>query len=191
MLKNLLVKLGILRRSGLAFASGPVSVSLKARVASPSTVVSPMTGMRSAFIELVVGERRVVQSADDGQREIEEFERLGSMIVGGSLLLESEDGLIEVPTEGVRFAFPGVANLSVTNVDRPLPKELQHVMNRILKGTACYREHTLSEGDPVTLTGMVGPKVARKGGASAEDAAWIARPDLGPVTVRDDSLSSL
>lgn len=187
MITKLLTKLGLLKRKSLAFASGPEEVSLKARIASPNKTISPMTGMRAALIEIVVGERRLERdSSSNNDQKIEVFRPLGSMVITDRLVLETDDGLIEIPSSGVKLVFPGVQNLSVTNVDRPLPKELNHVMERLSEGAACYREHTLSEGDPVTLTGMVGPRQAEKIGD--RDVAWIARPDLGAVSIRDESM---
>jgi hypothetical protein len=189
MITKLLIKLGLLKRNRLAFLSGPDIVSVKARVASPNKSESPMTGMRAALIEIVVGERRLEENpSSDSREKIEVFRPLGSMVIPKTLLLETQDGLIEVPTSEVKLEFPGVQNLSVTNVDRPLPKELDHVMEMLSESAACYREHTLSEGDPVTLTGMVGPRSGKK--ISDREVAWIARPDLGKVTVRDESMVS-
>jgi hypothetical protein len=45
------------------------------------------------------------------------------MVIGEGLLLETDDGLVKVPVAGVKLVFPGVQNLAVTNVDRPLPHD--------------------------------------------------------------------
>ena len=189
MLTRLLTRLGLLRRKSLAYLSRPENVSVKARVASPNSIVSPMTGFRAALIEIVVGERRLERDPNSSEdRKIEVFRPLGSMVISDRLVLETDDGLIEVPASEIKLVFPGVQNLAVTNVDRPLPKELDHVMATLSQGAACYGEHTLSEGDPVTLTGMVGPRAAGK--IRDQEVAWVARPDLGAVTLRDESTVS-
>jgi hypothetical protein len=188
-LTRLLSRLGLLRPTNLRFISGPTRVSIRGRLASPNETVSPMTGLRAALIELTAGARAMEYDATQ-DREIEVFRPLGTLVLGSpSVLVETAGGLVEIPTAGLRLAFANVQNLAVTSIDRPLPTDLQAVMDRIDRGVASYRELSISQGDAVRLEAVVGPRRTGPGGAGASDAAWEARPDLGPVVLHDESVA--
>lgn len=189
MLSRLLSRLGLLRRDRLTFVSGPTAVSVVARVASPSTAESPMTGMRAALIEIAAGERVIIHDRSDDSQPREVFRELGSTILAGRVLLETPDGLIEVPVAGLKLRFPGTQNLAVMNIDRPLPPSIAHVVERLRDGAGCYRELSLSQGDLVELRAVVAPRPSEPGDPPGEAVPWIARPDLGPVVLVDRSIA--
>lgn len=189
MLSRLLSRVGLGRRDRLTFVSGPTEVSLLARVASPNTAESPMTGMRAALIEIAAGERVIIHDRSDDTQTREVFRALGSTILAGRVLLETPDGLLEVPVAGLKLEFPGTQNLAVMNIDRPLPPSIAHVVKRLGEGAGCYRELALSQGDLVELRAVVAPRPAAPGDPPGEAVPWIARPDLGPVVLEDRSIA--
>jgi hypothetical protein len=181
------------RRKTLASLSEPEEMTLAGRVASASTATSPVSGLRAVLFRISVGEKYTERQGehDGADREVVVFDEIDSVLVGDTFLIETEEGLVEVPTENLTVRIPGIDAASALPVDRRLPAELKEVVaaHRFTRGLAAYQEIALTEGDAVRLTAVIAPKQGRPAATGGRPARWVARPDLGPVTLYDESIA--
>jgi hypothetical protein len=154
------------RKNTLEGVSSYTRVSLRASVASPNRVQSPLTGLRAAAIECRFFVRYIQYSAHE-RRDGEEVHRpVGSQRLGDELLLESECRLIYVPLRDADLRFPFAGN-GGTLVGRELPPAFSRFLDHpaLSQGPLVYQELSLSHGDRVTLVATVEPVVRDRGGA--------------------------
>ena len=173
------------RKNTLDGVSGPTRVNLRASVASPNLVQSPLTGLRAAALEWrffvrfinhsfnehpdyppavrMFGRLFAVQHAQDGE---EVHRAVGSQRLGDELLLESQGRLIHVPLRGADLGFP-FAEKGGTLVERELPPVFARFLDHpaLSQGPLVYQELALSHGDRVTLIATVEPVARDRGGA--------------------------
>jgi len=173
------------RHTSLADVSDPTAVALHARVASPNAVRSPFSGMAAAVFHVDF----FVEHAPDNKNQPEHVtEYVGSVLIGGDLMVEADGLRVLLPGRRFRLEFEGAAGDGVT-LDRPLPPGCEHIAKSPLtaRGALRYRELSLSHGEEVELVATVA-KVHRGGGYRdvhvEAGAPFEAQPDLAEVLVR-------
>ncbi|MRG96327.1 hypothetical protein [Polyangium spumosum] len=180
------------RQKTLASLRGPEEMTITGRVASASKATSPVTGMRAALFRISVGEKYTDRERDHegNEREVVVFEEITSLLVGDSLLIETEEGLVTVPAEDLEVRIPGIDGASAMPIDGRLPDDLKEAVaaHRFKRGLAAYQEIALTKDDAVRLTAVLAPKEGRPAEGDGR-ARWIARPDLGPMILYDESIS--
>jgi len=183
--------MGLFGKKTLVSLRGPEERTIVGRVASASTATSPVSGLRAALFQISVGEKYTLRrDQENNEREVVVFDEITSMLVGDSLLIETEEGLVEVPTLGLVVRIPGIDAASALPVDGRLPHDLKAAVEAypFKKGLAAYQEIALTEGDAVRLQAFIAPKEGRPA-AGGKAARWVARPDLGRMVLYDESIT--
>ncbi|MBW2458753.1 MAG: hypothetical protein JRI68_29915 [Deltaproteobacteria bacterium] len=160
----------------------PVAAYLRGKVASADTVVSPITGARAALIQWYLFARRPG----------DEFERLLDQgLFGSGLLFRSFDGLVRVPTAGLKVYF-AAANATALLVPPQLPEPYRKLATTAeahgcaARGELHYRELLLMSGRPVRLRATVGPIEGAGSYRVPGDAQYAVRDDLEAPTISID-----
>ncbi len=139
------------------------AVAARVTVVSESSVVSPLSGLASAFLQV-----------DLLERLIDEYVVLGSVKYGQVLRLRDCDGdEVSVVAAAVRFE-PStlLGGQPVTDI---LPELAPYLRNATGRGILCSREHALRTGDAVLLKAVVEPSRTR----------YLVRDDLAPVVLAE------
>jgi hypothetical protein len=171
----------------LTAVDGPTAVRLRARVASPKSIRSPMTGLSASFFHIDFQvEVSVEGGMSRGGTDRTFYQHIGSAVVGGDLILESEGQLIFLPASRFVVRFRG-AHSQGQPVQRSLPAEMAHIANApaCARGPLFYNELSLSTGEDVQLVATV---KATRGGVGYRDqpeasTPFIACPEVAPVVV--------
>lgn len=163
----------------------PVRVSLRATILSPSSIVSPFTGMRAAVLHVELLERFTTErGAGDGPMVSEMDRSLGILVVGDVVTLRDDDGdEINVVARRARVdpLLPRRGGTPLTRVPPEVVPMLQRASGR---GVVCYRELLLRQGKAVRLKAIVEP--ARTiGHGSGSRITYVARDDLECVTLEE------
>jgi hypothetical protein len=167
----------------LAGVRAPTPVRVDARIVSPNTLVSPITGNAGALVMW----RFFAHYTDRTNRNnVDRYDLLGTYARGEDVVLSTPEGTVLVPARGreIRSAVGGHG----LPLDVPPPPEAASVMQRN-PGLVFYDELLLRSGDRVRLRATVAPSAPERG--SAYRASGEARcdfeavPGLGPVVVED------
>ncbi len=184
---------GGLKQDRLSTVTAPTKVKLRGAVRAVAPATSPMTEMKAAIFLLTVGARwtEIVQYGDV-EEVVERYQEIDSMVVGRSLILQTEEGKVLVPRRDLELVFPerpGIKDVHL--VSKPLPPGLMGAMShpRMSGASACFGETSLSNGDQVLLEATVAPLSEAEQREQNVDAQWTARPDLGPVKLHDESMA--
>jgi hypothetical protein len=171
-------------------AGAPVSVSVVTTIVSPSSVTSPLTGLRAAIIHLEIVER-VPLVRDQGMGSEDEtsdvYNSLGVVILGDVATLRDEDGdEITIVAHRARIQ-PALMRRGGTPLGRVPPEVVPLLANASGRGVICYRELPLAMGDAVRLKAMVEPtqSVVATGYRSGTRVTYVARDDLAPVVLEE------
>jgi hypothetical protein len=171
----------------LAGVSRPTPVLVDAHVASPNTLVSPLSGYSAALIAW----RFLVHYTEQRQQSVERFRLLWACARGEDLVLTTPQGTIFVPSRG-REVRPLAKGRGVP-LDSPLPPEAAHLAEGTMPGLVFYDELLLRNGDLVRLRAVVAPSAGQRGSAYRSDGAvradFEALPQLGRVVVQDRPLA--
>lgn len=173
-----------MRRTRLAGLQAPTPVEIHGVLSSPATVTSPVTGRTGVAIQYYV---LVPKHARPGAG----FDHLvESGLWGESLLVDTTDGEMGVPLDGVTIYFQG-ANPEPRPLLEPLPDAFAH-----LRGPATYgllaagdlylRELYLVPGQPVRVRGVAAPSPGRGAYRIAANVPFVLRGDLEPATLSVD-----
>jgi hypothetical protein len=168
----------------------PRQVFVEARVASPNSQKSPLTGTTGAVIMVTVVEREIIQTQNNrgtGGPETERFLTVGSTLLGESLdIVDAEGIVVRVPvTNGVaiRPLFNTGGNTLSTVPDFLKPLVARTSGQRVV----CFREVAFREGDVVQFRGMVAlettPSV--EGYRSGVGHRAVVRPELGRAEIAE------
>lgn len=191
--KKIAARLGAASKSE---APGGTEVSVVTSIVSPNLVVSPFTGIRAALIYLEVLERvsnmnegfsaATLVSSETSDRDA--FFLLGSIVIGDLLTLRDEDGdEITVVARRSRIV-PALPRTTGTPIEQA-PAEIVPLMTRGSgRGTLCYHELPLSEGDKVKVTAWVEPSrtVVSAGYRSGSRVSYVAREDRDELVVLEE-----
>ena len=167
----------------------PVHVSVLTTIVSPSSVVSPFTGMRAGLllVELV---ERIPLSNDQGaggEDVSDRYDLLGTVVLGDVATLRDEDGdEITIVARRARIE-PALPRRGGTPIMR-MPAEVVPLLQRATgRGVICYRELTLSTGDKLRLRAVVEPtqSIVADGYRSGTRVTYVARDDLEPVVLEE------
>jgi hypothetical protein len=144
-----------MRRDTLAEISTPTPVYIQAVVASPNSVVSPVTSSRAALIQwyaFAIGKH---------------FENtIASGIIGETLVIARKHYIVRVPTRYLQV-YVAAANAKAHLLLSPLPPGLAvlttsyRALDHLSRGELHYREHLLEEGAGVRLRAVVAPHTGR------------------------------
>jgi hypothetical protein len=164
----------------------PTRMHLEARVASPNTLTSPLTGTTAALLMVTVVERRIFTSDGGiaGSREAETYHTIGSTLLGTELeLLDAAGTVIHVPAAGlqVKPLFETGGN-TLSNV----PPFLHPLVARASGGhVLCFRESAFREGDRVRLRATIGLEATApaQGYRSGVSQRAVASVKYGPVVL--------
>jgi hypothetical protein len=166
----------------------PARVSVLTTIVSPSQLVSPFTGIRSAMI-LVELLERVPVTTDRGGGDVvsDDFELLGTVVLGDVATLRDEHGdeiTIVARRADIRPALPRRGGTAIERMPAEVVPLLQRATGRRV---VCYRELTLSTGDAVRLKAVVEPTqgVVASGYRSGTRVSYVARDDLAPVVLEE------
>jgi hypothetical protein len=168
----------------------PRQVFLEARVASPNTQKSPLTGTTAAVIMVTVVEREIIQTQGNrgaGGPEVEQFFTVGSTLLGESLDLVDADGVVvRVPVAGgvaIRALFNTGGNTLSTVPDFLKPIVARTSGQRVV----CFREVAFREGDVVQFRGMVALETtaSAEGYRSGVGQRAVVRPELGRAEIAE------
>jgi len=168
----------------LASVREPTVVRIDARVFSPNTLVSPISGHTAA---LIVWRFLAHYTDRSGQTPVERYKLLWSCSRGEDIVLVTPQGRVLVPARG-RVIKPAMTGRGVP-LDVPLPPEAAELATWSAPGLMFYDELLLRNGDPVRLRATVGAcggkqgSAYRSGGEGGND--FEARPDLGAVVLED------
>ncbi len=164
-------------------------VRLRARVVSPSSVVSPWSGLRAALVRWSFFAVRRSNTGSHAAYMRASTRLLASGSLGADLMLCTDEGVrVSVPLERARFAFasrfdPGEPVL------RPIPALFRETVAAHPTGnrTLHYREQILQHGDEVVLEATLVPSRSGRGGPfrATPDSAWAIDANASPVTVWD------
>jgi hypothetical protein len=168
----------------LAGVREPTPVRIDARLLSPNSLVSPLSGTSAALIAW----RFLAHYTDHaGRTPVERYQLLCVCARGEDLLLATPQGTVLVPAQGLEIR-PAITGRGVP-LDVPLPPEAAHLMQRSTLGPIFYDELLLRNGDPVRLRATVAPCGGERGSAYRSSGAgrsdFEALPRLGPVVVED------
>ena len=172
----------------------PTRVRLTGRLRSPNLVSGILTPQRGALVCLMVGDlREERRSNGDSLTTVLVFDEVGQMVVGEQIVIETEDGLVELDARQLQVGFPALAAGSAVILDRRLPEPLQTLVERhrstLESAMLAYHEMALGDGDAVSLDAIVSPQPSAAFGEQ-RPRRWQARPELGPVVLQDLSLES-
>lgn len=176
-------------------SSGPREVSVLTTIVSADSVVSPMSGLRAALVDIEILER-IRRSPGAARGSIEEtdtdtFELLGTFVCGDVLTLRDEDDdEITIVARRARID-PQLSFRKGTPLTR-VPPELAPLLSRATgRGVICYRELLLREGDKLRLKAVIEPSqsVVSNGYRSATRSSFVARDDLALVVLEEVSAS--
>ncbi|MEQ9324320.1 MAG: hypothetical protein RIF41_34470 [Polyangiaceae bacterium] len=110
---------------------------------------SSATGMSAAVFKYSIG-ALYTSSSERGQSSVVEL--VGSVIVSGDLLLDTEHGVVAVPEGSFTFPVSGALR-AASALAGPVPEACAH----LVRGAPYYAEKFLSIGDVVELTATVRP----------------------------------
>jgi hypothetical protein len=173
-------------RRKLGAISGRTRVHLEARVASPNSLTSPLTGTTAALLMVSVVERIIIETGGNigGNREIEQFRTVGSTFLGTEVdLVDDEGTVVHVPAQGlvVRPLFTTGGNTITT-----VPPFLTPLVARASGShVVCFRESAFREGDVVRLQAVVDLEATAptQGYRSGMGQRAVARAEWGPVVL--------
>lgn len=175
------------RLSAALGARDPVKVSVLTTVVSPDTIMSPISGVRAAVIDIEILERIPASSNDSRESDTDVYELLGTFVFGDLVTLRDEGGdEISIVVGRAR-------------IDPQLPRHGGHPLSRVPpevvpllarasgRGVVCYRELTLEDGDKVRLKATIEPShtVVSSGYRSGTKSSYVARDDLAPVVLEE------
>jgi len=160
----------------------PRVVKLLGRVVSPNAHESPISGLKSAFGIVEVGERQTVTS--DNREDLDWFRPIGGFTFGGELVVESEAGeRVLLPANGFSFvsAFVSRTGTALTRGHPLLEPFMTHARPGVLLQV---RETTLGHGDKVRVEGTIATemRVSEAGYRSGQSLVYVGRP---PLVVRE------
>ena len=160
----------------------PRAVKLLGRVTTPNEHESPISGLKSAFGIVEVGERLTVSS--DNREDLDWFRPIGGFTFGGELVVESEAGdRILLPANGFTFvsAFVSRTGTALTRGHPLLDPFMSHARPGVLLQV---RETTLGHGDKVRVEGTVAAemRVSDAGYRSGQSLVYVGHP---PLVVRE------
>jgi hypothetical protein len=166
-----------------------VHVSVLTTIVSPSTVVSPFTGMRAGFLLVELLERIPVANDEDAAGDVakDRYDLLGTVILGDVVTLRDQDGdEITIVARRAQFkaALPRRGGTPITR----MPPEIAPLLSRTTgRGVLCYRELTMSTGDTLRLRAVVEPtqSIVADGYRSGTRLTYLARDDLAPVVLEE------
>lgn len=180
---------------------GGTQVSVVTTITSPNLAVSPFTGIRAALIYLEVLERvahmnegasaaTFLYGSDGGDRD--DYHLLGSIVIGDLVTLRDEDGdEITVVARRTRIV-PALRRTTGTPIEQA-PAEIVPLMSRGSgRGTLCYHELMLSEGDKLKVTAWVEPSrtVVSAGYRSGSRVTYVAREDRDELVLLEEIFES-
>jgi hypothetical protein len=172
-------------------SADPFHVSVITRLVSPSSVVSPFTGMRAGILHVELLER-MPDSNDPHARNAAvtpRYDSLGALVLGDVVTLRDEAGdAIDILVRRASIQ-PASSRGGGTPVGR-MPAELVPLLRRATgRGVLCYRELTLSAGDTLRLRAVVEPsrRIVAEGSRSGVRVTYVARDDLAPVVLEEVS----
>ena len=161
------------------------AVAVRVTVVSDNVVISPLSGLASAFLQIDLLERLSLDRAgfQDNERD-DEFFVLGSAKYGQVLTLRDGDG-DEVSVVATRIRFEPatlIGGQPVAHVPAVLAPYLRNATGR---GVICSREHALRTGDAVLLKAVIepSPHVVPDGYRSGTAIRYLPRDDLAPVVL--------
>jgi hypothetical protein len=167
----------------------PVHVSVLTTIVSPSTVVSPFTGMRAGFLLVELVERIPVANDQGAGGEVlsDVYDLLGSVVLGDVVTLRDDDGdeiTIVARRAQIKPALPRRGGTPITRMPPEIAPLLQRTTGR---GVLCYRELTMSAGDKLRLRAVVEPtqSIVADGYRSGTRLTYLARDDLAPVVLEE------
>jgi hypothetical protein len=168
----------------LAGIREPTAVRVDARVLSPNTLVSPITGHTAALIFW----RFYTHYTDyDRQTPAERHQPIGACGRGADLHLGTPHGTVLVPALG-RTIRPAVAGGGLPLEVSPPPEAT--FLAQSFRGLVFYDELLLRNGEPVRLRAFVAPSSNKQGsayrsGGGDGSSDFEVIPHLGPVVVED------
>jgi hypothetical protein len=170
-------------------AAEPFQVSVITRLVSPSSVVSPFTGMRAGILQVELVER-VPDSNDPHARNGsvgDRYDSLGALVLGDVATLRDEAG-DEIKIMVRRATIQPVSSRDGGTPIVRIPAEIVPLLGRATgRGVLCYRELALSDGDKVRLRAVIEPtrRVVADGDRSGTRVTYLARDDLAPVVLEE------
>jgi hypothetical protein len=170
-------------------AQEPLHVSVLTTIVSPSSVVSPFTGMRAGLILIELLEHVPLSNSptQESVNDSDRYDLLATVVLGDVATLRDEDGdEITVVARRARID-PALPRRGGTPITR-MPAEVVPLLQRATgQGVLCYRELTLSTGDKLRLRAVVEPtqSVVADGYRSGTRVTYVARDDLAPVVLEE------
>lgn len=178
-------------------AGGATEVSVVTTITSPNLAVSPFTGIRAALIYLEVLERvtnvnegasasTLLYGADGGDRDA--YHLIGSIVIGDLVTLRDADGdELTVVARRSRIV-PALPRTTGTPIEEA-PAEIVPLMTRGSgRGSLCYHELLLSEGDKLKVTAWIEPSstVVSAGYRSGSRVTYVARDDRDELVLLEE-----
>jgi hypothetical protein len=166
----------------------PARVSVLTTIVSPSLLVSPFTGMRTAILFVELLERLPISNAHRaGDLAGDQYVLFGRVVLGDMATLRDEDG-DEITIVARRAQVqPAIARGDAAPLVH-VPPEIAPLLDRASgRGVLCYRELPLGTGDRVRLEAVVEPthSVVTAGYRSGTRVTYVARDDLAPVVLAE------
>ncbi len=177
-------------RLGAVAVGEPMAVDVLTSVVSPNAVVSPVSGMRSALLQVELVERLPEEQRQNGAFSGGEgavFDRFVSLGVALFLVLRDRDG-DEISVVAGRARLDAAASRNGGTPLATVPAELVGFLRRATgRGVICYRELPLLEGDKVRLRAVVEPSqtVVTSGYRSGSKVRYLVRDDLAVVILEE------
>jgi hypothetical protein len=174
-------------KTAIGDVPAPTPVVVAATIVSPNDVRNPISDTVAAVFHVDFYVERAPERRDPNQAP----SFVGSVVIGGDLVVEAGGHHILLPGQRYRLDFDGMAGLSAgigVSVDRPLPPGCEHIVSapQTALGALFYRELSLSHGEAVQLIATIDR--VHTGGyrdqPAAHEAPLVARPDLAPVVLR-------
>ncbi|HSO34310.1 MAG TPA: hypothetical protein VLT33_17360 [Labilithrix sp.] len=161
------------------------AVAVQMTVVSENVVISPLSGLASAFLQIDLLERLPMgQASGPAETLDDDCFVLGSAKHGDILRLRDDDGdEIRLVASRVRFEVStGTAGQPIADIPVALAPFLKNATGR---GILCAHEHALRKGDSVLLRAVVEPslRVVPDGYRSGTKVTYVARDDLAPVVL--------
>lgn len=170
-----------------------VHVSVLTTIVSPSTVVSPFTGMRAGFVLVELVER--IPTTNDpsdggeagGEAVSDAYDVVGRFVLGDVVTLRDADGdEITIVSRRARIE-PALPRRWATPITRMPPELVPLLQGATGRGVLCYRELAVSAGDKLRLRAVVEPtsSIVADGYRSGTRLTYRARDDLAPVVLEE------
>lgn len=176
----------------------PTRLKVRGKLASPSTVRSPVTPVHAVLLRYELVRRRstprdLLNSKTSSASDYIEYDTVvytSPFLSGEAILVETEDGIVNVPTATLEVRFVSGSRHAEPLLGA-LPSDLAAQVARVAAGEAgeiCYREQFLLTDDPVELEACIRPQAKDvgpyRGGGGGAAAYIVCEPHPSLVELR-------